>query len=181
MNVHEICLSIVKLSVQPIVDDEGRVIGEAEETEVLDRYQQLKERISTTFLNCEDSQHRLDLISALNKALDEFQPISTEDILLPADIATKGRPKLAIGSRLLSAFEISEKDAKQREKNEKKNDSKKDENNDDKKEKKKGKKTAQKRKAKVGNDLEDLWPSKRSRSDENKRYAKERLLNWQYI
>ncbi|KAI9270572.1 hypothetical protein BDA99DRAFT_557394 [Phascolomyces articulosus] len=71
-----------------------------DDTQPFNWYQQLKEKIASTFMSYKNNQQRHEMIDILEAALSKLNLVPMENIELPKSITTKGRPtKKAIGSR----------------------------------------------------------------------------------
>ena len=80
-------------------------------------YQEMKEKITSAYISCQNNQQRQDLIGAIDSVLKKLSPVPIENLVLPKSVKTKGRPpKKAIGSRIPSSWEKSEKEAKEKQK-----------------------------------------------------------------
>lgn len=106
--------------INPIVKKDKFLKGSGvDDGQLMLEYQKLKDRVETTYTNCQTGQQKRDLIMCLSTLLDTYTPIATDDIHLPAAVKTKGRPKQAIHSRLPSYFELVDKESQNEEKAEK--------------------------------------------------------------
>ncbi|CAO3696995.1 unnamed protein product [Rhizopus stolonifer] len=81
-----------------------------EEDSVQLKFEEAKTGIEDVYKNCENSQQRLSLLSALDKTLSESSP----EIIIPKTVKTKRRPKGMAYGRLPSRFELVEKKEKKK-------------------------------------------------------------------
>ncbi|KAI8146423.1 hypothetical protein BJV82DRAFT_665383 [Fennellomyces sp. T-0311] len=102
----------------PIVDNNVLYANGSEDIRVQERFNKLKHDIATAYKDRQTSSQRIELLMALEQTLSGFVAVNVNDIYLPTDVKTKGRPKLTKGSRLPSLWEHAE--AKQKKEAEKK-------------------------------------------------------------
>ena len=55
-------------------------------------YQEMKEKITSAYIACQNNQQCQDLIGAINSALKKCLSVSIENLALPKSVKTKGRP-----------------------------------------------------------------------------------------
>lgn len=80
-------------------------VAENAENSIDTKFAAMMNSITTLYRNCEDSQQRMNLIAELQSIVDTYSPVPLDDIEMPEEVITKGRPKGTKGSRLWSAFE----------------------------------------------------------------------------
>ncbi|ORY98671.1 hypothetical protein BCR43DRAFT_543639 [Syncephalastrum racemosum] len=117
--------SRVNLAAFPLVEEQRSSVKQehamlSDLSKAHDRYQELKDRVDNAYRRCESNQQRSDLLKSISDALYNFEIVSIADMKLPAETVTKGRPKKSIGLRKPSAFELAERNDKEREKDKKK-------------------------------------------------------------
>ncbi|KAI8136352.1 hypothetical protein BJV82DRAFT_584623 [Fennellomyces sp. T-0311] len=104
----------------PIVDNNILYANGSEDIRVQERFNKLKHDIATAYKDCQTSSQRIELLMALEQTLSGFIAVDVNDIYLPTDVKTKGRPKLTKGSRLPSLWEHAEAKQKKEEAEKKK-------------------------------------------------------------
>ncbi|KAG2220214.1 hypothetical protein INT45_002806 [Circinella minor] len=88
-----------------------------DDLQTLNMYQEMKEKITSAYISCQNNQQRQDLIGAIDSALKKFSPVPIEKLALPKSVKTKGRPpKKAIGSRIPSSWKKSKKEVEEKQK-----------------------------------------------------------------
>ena len=97
-----------------LLDDGSEVAGTEE------RLYRLQNDIHASFKDCQTNSQRIDLLMMLGQALSGFAVVDVNDIYLPSEVKTKGRPKLVKGSRLPSLWEHQEAHQKKMSKEERK-------------------------------------------------------------
>ena len=97
-----------------LLDDGSEVAG------IEERLYRLQNDIHASFKDCQTNSQRVDLLMTLEQALSGFAVVDVNDIYLPGEVKTKGRPKLVKDSRLPSLWEHQETHQKKISKEERK-------------------------------------------------------------
>ena len=113
---------------KPSIETIEEQVFEADDLEILNQYQEMKNNIVSAYTHCESNQQRKELIDCINSSLAKFSPPSFDKLLLPKSVKHKGRPKKSLGSRLATGLEHAENKAKEEEKKKKENDKQEQEN-----------------------------------------------------